>query len=332
MTETDEAMPGRRRKILVVGCGAIGGIFAARLAAVAAVGDAAEVVGYDSNVAHVAAIRSRGLELIGRSALLAKFEATSDPAQLSGMRFDAVLLLVKSSQTAAVLQTLAPLLAGDPLWVTLQNGMGNSEILLGMPDARIARGVTMHAGRFVDPGRIEHLIDGGLTWIGPVRGTVEGCEWLGDALTAAGIATRVIPDPMEAIWSKFVFNSVMNPVGALMLGVNSARYEVPQMRELIDDMAAECKAVVQALGGSFAFDPMDFVHKVRAGEIPISRHAGSMSLDIQAGAPTEIEELTGYIVREGDRLGVPVGTCRTVYRLVKGLEHATRQQKKETAK
>jgi 2-dehydropantoate 2-reductase len=117
----------------------------------------------------------------------------------------------------------------------------------------------------------------------------------------------------------------MNPLGALMMGDNASRYDSPEMRALIDDMAAECTAVVQALGGTFAFPPMEFVAKVRAGEIPLSTHAGSMALDIARGAPTEIDELTGFIVREGERLKVPVANCKTVYRLVKGLERAARK-------
>jgi len=70
---------------------------------------------------------------------------------------------------------------------------------------------------------------------------------------------------MGAVWSKFVFNCVMNPLGALMMGDNAARHNVTEMRALVDDMAAECAAVVQALGGSFAFPPMEFVAKIRSG-------------------------------------------------------------------
>jgi 2-dehydropantoate 2-reductase len=95
------------------------------------------------------------------------------------------------------------------------------------------------------------------------------------------------------------------------------------MRALIDDMAAECESVVRALGGKFAFPPMDYVGKIRAGEIPRSPHAGSMALDIERGVSTEIDELTGFIVREGERLEIPVPNCKAVYRLVKGLELAS---------
>ena len=68
---------------------------------------------------------------------------------------------------------------------------------------------------------------------------------------------------------------------------------------------------------------MDHVDKIRTGDVPRSRHAGSMALDIERGVPTEIDELTGFIVREGERLKIPVPNCKVVYRLVKGLELAS---------
>ncbi|MCF8477927.1 MAG: hypothetical protein K9G60_12935, partial [Pseudolabrys sp.] len=137
---------------------------------------------------------------------------------------------------------------------------------------------------------------------------------------------EVVADPMGAVWSKFVFNCVMSPLGALMMGHNAARHNSPEMRVLIDEMAAECSAVIEALGGHFAFPPMDFVAKIRSGAVPLSQHAGSMALDIERGAPTEIDELTGFIVQEGDRLGIAVPACRMVYRLAKGLELAARRR------
>ena len=146
---------------------------------------------------------------------------------------------------------------------------------------------------------------------------------LADLLNKGGMETEVVGDPMGAVWSKFVFNCVMNPLGALMMGDNAARYDASEMRALIDEMAAECTAVVEGLGGKFAFPPMDYVGKVRAGKAPRSRHAGSMALDIERGVPTEIDELTGFIVREGERLGIRVPNCKAVYRLIKGLELAS---------
>jgi 2-dehydropantoate 2-reductase len=302
------------RKILVVGCGAMGGVFAAALAGVC------DLTVYDANAVHMAAIRAGGLHVTGASRRTARFAAVSDAGEVGGP-FDAAIFLVKTGATAQAVQDLRGALTGRQLLVTLQNGMGASEVLLGVPDAPVARGATMQAGRYIGPGQVEHLI-AGESWIGPMRGTAEEMQWLGALLTEAGMPTKIIADPMGAVWAKFVFNSVMNPVGALLLGDNRARYEVAEVRALIDDMAEECMRTVQALGGRFAFDPMDFVNKTRAGQLPLSRHAGSMALDIARGAPTEIDELTGFVVREAERLGIAVPNCKAVYRLVKGLELA----------
>ncbi|HEX9462059.1 MAG TPA: 2-dehydropantoate 2-reductase [Alphaproteobacteria bacterium] len=304
------------RRVLIVGCGAIGGIFAASFAR------AADVVGYDTNAEHVQAIRDRSLRVLreGREAS-SRIAATADAASLAGQRFDAILFLTKSKATGAALAALRPVLANRPPLITLQNGMGNSDVLLAVEACPVARGVTMAAGRYLGPGAVEHLLHG-KTWLGPLRGTVEDLRWFGALCTAADLPTEIIPDPMGAVWAKFLFNSVMNPIGALLLGVNAARYESPEVLQLIDEMAAEGERVIRALGGSFAFDPMEYVNKVRAGEAPLSKHAGSMALDIARGAPTEIDELTGYIVAEGERLGIAVPASKTVYRLVKGLEIA----------
>jgi 2-dehydropantoate 2-reductase len=307
------------RQILIVGCGAIGGLFAATLSS------AATVTALDTNAEHVDAINARGIRIVGATGRTAKIRATADPASLQGAVFDAVIFLIKSKMTADAFARLRPLLAGNPILVTLQNGMGNAEVLLSDPGACVIRGVTMNAGRYVEPGCVECLIEG-KSWLGPVRGSVEDGRPLADLLNKAGMETEVVADPMGPVWSKFVFNCVMNPLGALMMGDNAARYDSTEMRALIDDMAAECMAVVEALGGRFAFPPMDFVDKVRSGQFPMSRHAGSMALDIARGVPTEIDELTGFIVREGTRLDVPVPNCAAIYRLVKGLELAAQRR------
>jgi len=294
----------------------MGAIFAARLAGVA------EVVAYDTQSAHVAAIRADGLRVTGVSEQPVRLQATDRAEDLAGAPFDHVLLLVKSAQTGAAARALLPHVRTRPLWVTLQNGMGNSEQLLALPGVRVARGVSMAAGRYCGPGVVEQLVQGGASWLGPVNAGLDECGALAALLTAGGMPTQALADPMGAVWAKFVFNCVMNPVGALLLGVNAARYEVAEVRALIDEMAQECRAVVLALGGHFAFDPMDYVQRVRAGAAPMARHGGSMALDIARGVPTEIDELTGFIVREAERLHMDVPACRTVYRLVKGLEHA----------
>lgn len=133
--------------ILIVGCGAIGGLFASVLSQVA------KVTADDANAEHVRAINANGLRITGNSPRVSRIAATDDAAVLRGAAFDAMIFLIKSKFTAEALAQLRPRLAGNPMLVTLQNGMGNAEVLLTMPDAVVVRGVTMNAGRHAGPAR-----------------------------------------------------------------------------------------------------------------------------------------------------------------------------------
>jgi len=304
------------KRILVVGAGAIGGLYAAYLAKVA------EVAVLDTNTEHVEAIRRDGLRLAGLTESWTRMEAFANAAEMGRRRFDAAVILVKSQATEAAFRAVQPVLEGRPVLVTFQNGMGNEEVLEALCDLDIAHGVSFEAARYDGPGRIHHLVHGEYSWLGPARGTVESVAWLGELMTQSGLPTKVVADPRGAIWGKFVFNSVMNPVGAIVRGVNAARYEVPEVRDLIDDMAAECLRVAEAIGVKLEFDPMYLVRKFRSGEIPLSKHGGSMAQDIEAGRETELEAMTGYIVRKAKALGVPVPVTESVYRMAKGVEYA----------
>jgi 2-dehydropantoate 2-reductase len=109
------------RRILIVGCGAMGGIIAAHLQRVAA------VTVLDVNAAHVDAIRRDGLRVEGPDPRTVPLPAVISADELAGASFDAVIFLTKSGQTAAAWAALRTVLGGSPLLVTLQNGMGNIE-------------------------------------------------------------------------------------------------------------------------------------------------------------------------------------------------------------
>ena len=314
-----------KRKILVVGAGAIGGIYAAYASKLA------DVTVLDTNAEHVAAIREKGLALSGTADLVAKLEAFTSPAEMGKRSFDAVVILVKSQITALAFSGIKPYLEGRPLLVTFQNGMGNVEALEPLCDFDIAHGVSFEAGRYIGPGKIDHFIHGEGSFMGPARGPAGSVQWLGDLWTGTGLPTSVAADPRGAIWGKFIFNCVMNPCGAIVLGMNRARYDVPQMREIIDSMFAEGIAVAEAQGIKLPYDPMHLVKKLRAGEIPFTKHAGSMAVDVANGRETEIEALTGYMVRKGKSLGVPTPVSETVYKIAKGVEYAAQLKKKEAA-
>jgi len=308
----------KHRSILVVGAGAMGGLYAAYLAKVA------DVAVLDTNAAHVDAIRRHGLELSGRTKSVTRLTAFAHAAEMGPRRFDAAIVLVKSQATEAAFHSIHPVLEGRPLLATFQNGMGNEELLMKLCDLDVAHGVSFEAARYDGPGRIHHLVHGAESWLGPARGKLESVAWLGELMTKSGIPTRVVADPRGAIWGKFIFNSVMNPIGAIVQGVNAARYNVPEMRSLIDDMAAECIRVAEAQGIKLEFDPMYLVKKIRSGEAPLTKHGGSMAQDLEAGRETELEAMTGYVVRKAKELGVPVPVTETVYRMAKAVEYAAK--------
>jgi 2-dehydropantoate 2-reductase len=196
-----------------------------------------------------------------------------------------------------------------------------------LTDLDVAHGVSFEAARYDGPGRIHHLVHGEDSWLGPARGSVESVRWLGELMTKSGIPTKVVADPRGAIWGKFIFNSVMNPIGAIVQGVNAARYNVPEMRSLVDDMATECIRVAEAQGIRLAFDPMYLVKKIRSGEAPLTQHGGSMAQDIEAGRETELEAMTGYVVKKAKELGVRVPVTESVYRMAKGVEYAVKAKR-----
>jgi 2-dehydropantoate 2-reductase len=214
----------------------------------------AKVTALDTNAEHAKAISTQGLRVIGKNPRTARIAATSDPTSLKNTAFAAIIFLTKSKATAAAVEQLRTTFVGNPALVTLQNGMGNAEALLAVPDAIVLRGVTMNAGRYVEPGCVESLIEG-KTWLGPARGSVENVKPLADLLNEGGMETEIVTDPMGAVWSKFVFNCVMNPLGALMMGDNAARHNSPAMRALIDDMAANAWPWSRRWAGVSRFRP-----------------------------------------------------------------------------
>jgi 2-dehydropantoate 2-reductase len=311
----------RHRSILIVGAGSMGGLYAAYLAKVA------DVAVLDTNHAHVDAIRRHGLEISGRTESVTRLAAFAHAAEIWPRRFDAAIILVKSQATENAFHSIHPVLEGRPVLVTLQNGMGNEELLTRLTDLDVAHGVSFEAARYDGPGHVHHLVHGEESWLGPARGSLESVAWLGELMTKSGIPTRIVADPRGAIWAKFIFNSVMNPVGAIVQGVNAARYQVPEVRALIDDMAAECIRVAEAQGIRLEFDPMYLVKKIRSGKLPLSKHGGSMAQDIEAGRETELEAMTGYVVKKAKELGVPVPVTESVYRMAKGVEYAAKAKR-----
>lgn len=311
-------------RVLVLGCGAVGGIFAARLARVC------EVAVLDTWTAHVQAIAARGLHVTVRAApggagridetIEARpASAASDPAALAGRAFTHVLVAVKGPHTRAAVTGARGLFDGAVI-LTVQNGLGNAETIASACPRPICHGVTMNAGEVTAPGEIAQA-EVGPTWLGPHRADLSQARGWNDLLTRAGLESHVVRDPRGVIWSKLIFNAAVNPL-PVVTGLRLADvYAHPDTYALLRALVEEGKAVAAARGIVLAVDPMTVVDEHRALGSGHT-HQGSMKQDIDRGRPSEIETLTGALIAEADRAGVPVPALRTVCRLVKAIETA----------
>jgi 2-dehydropantoate 2-reductase len=308
----DSAQVGAMR-VCVVGCGAIGGLFAAHLATLADV----EVWAYDVGAEHVAAINRDGLRLTGLADIVAPVNARTDAAEIPPCAFGVVA--TKSMHTATAMAATAHLFA-DGAVCSVQNGIGNEEVIAEHV-ARVMRGTTLPAGRIVAPG-VVHVDAAGQTTIGPFEGRpapAAEIARLADAMTRSGMPTKALADARGAQWTKLVFNAACNPLGALT-GLTQGRLcELPATRALISMLIAEGVAVADALGITLEADPEAIVDESQRIAYD---HRASMLQDALARRPTEIEALSGGIVRCGRDAGVATPLSEAIVALILGMERA----------
>jgi 2-dehydropantoate 2-reductase len=301
-------------KICIVGCGAIGSLFAAHLARLEDV----EVHAFDISRAHVDAINKNGLRVSGRADFTAHLHATTSAEELP--RCDFGIVATKSIHTRAAIERAARAFDGKSAVCSVQNGLGNEEIIAEHVN-QVIRGTTFPAGHLVEPGHVGYDI-AGKTWIGPYEPTETPfalVRQLAETLTRAGMETVSLEDARPAQWTKLIFNAATNPVGALTGLHHGAATFFPPTGELFEALIAEGEAVARALGITLDHDPREMV---RAGANAPGKHKSSMLQDVEAHRQTEVEFMNGAIVREGDRLGVPTPLNRALWQLILGLEHS----------
>jgi 2-dehydropantoate 2-reductase len=301
-------------KICVVGCGAVGSLFAAHLAKA----EEAEVFAYDVWKEQTDAIRKNGLRLSGAAEFTAKLNATSDPKDLP--RCDYGIVATKAIHTRSAIAQVAHIFDENSAVCSVQNGVGNEEIIAEYVK-QVIRGTTFPAGHPIAPGHIGYDIEGD-TWIGPFEPTntpYSKVEELAGFITRAGMNTIPLNDARGAQWTKLIFNAATNPVGALTLLHHGAAARFEPTAKLFDDLIAEGEAVSKQLGIELHGDPRQLVQK---GANAPGKHRASMLQDVLAKRQTEVDFMNGAIVQWGEKSGVPTPLNRAIWQLIKGLEHA----------
>ena len=301
-------------KICIVGCGAVGSLFAAHLAKAGE----AEVWAYDVWKQHTDAIRNGGLKLSGAAEFTAKLHATSDPKELP--QCDYGIVATKAIHTRSAIAHTAHIFGDSSAVCSVQNGVGNEEILAEHVKY-VIRGTTFPAGHPIGPGHIGYDIKGD-TWIGPFEPTktpMDRVERLAGLMTRAGMNTIALPDARGAQWTKLIFNASTNPVGALTLLHHGAATRFEPTGKLFDDLIREGETVAKALGIDLHGDARQLVKK---GANAPGKHRASMLQDVLAKRPTEVDFMNGAIVKWGEQTGVPTPLNRALWQLIKGLEHS----------
>ncbi len=300
-------------KVCVVGCGAIGSLFAAHLAKLEDV----EVWAFDVDQDHIDAINANGLRLSGESDVHSYPKATSNPSDIPACEFG--IVATKSLHTRAAIESTASVFK-DAAVCTVQNGVGNEEIIAEYVP-RVIRGTTFPAGHVVEPGHVEQDT-GGKTWLGPFEpkpATMAEIELLAERLTESGIETLAMEDSRGAQWTKLIFNAATNPIGALTGLPHGVACDQPAVRKVISGLVAEGVAVADAMGITLDSDPDKLVDHAR--EVAY-HHKASMLQDALARRPTEVAALNGGIVKFGEQTGVPTPLNQAIWALIEGLEHS----------
>lgn len=300
-------------RVCVVGCGAVGSLFAANLAQL----DDVEVWAFDVSQPHVDAINANGLRLTGAGDVLGRLRATTDASELPACDFG--IVATKAMHTEAAVAATAHAFAAGAV-ASVQNGVGNEEAIAPHV-ARVIRGTTFPAGKILEPGVVQWDVKGDTT-LGPFEpqpAGMEEIERLADACTRGGMPTTAVSDARGAQWRKVIFNAATNPVGALTGLTHGRVCERPDLRALVTGLVDEGKAVAAAQGITLDADPEDLIDHAAKPEVAYD-HKASMLQDVEAHRATEIDFLNGGIGRFGRELGVPTPLNDAITSLIKGLE------------
>jgi 2-dehydropantoate 2-reductase len=300
------------KRVCIVGCGAIGSLYAAHLAQVA------EVWAFVRRPEHARTLNDEGLRVSGKHDFHVSLRATSEPKELPDC--DLAIVATKATQ---VEQSIAPV--GHHFdygaVISAQNGLGSEEIIAAHTRGQVIRGTTFMSGTKHSDSQVQYELDTA-TWLGPFeeRHTPYALvKEAADLIVAGGLKAEALQDARPAQWSKLIFNASVNGVSALTGLPHSPHFaaeaQFADLGHLLHALIEEGKTVAAAAGIELHEDPWR-MNKIGA----MTNHPPSMLYDVRHQLPTEVEFLSGAIAREAEKAGVPAPLHTAVYRLIKGKE------------
>lgn len=305
-------------KIAVVGAGAIGCLFAAYLTK-----SKEEIWLLDKDKKNAEKINERGIHVENASgSWQGKVKATVDLEDIRNA--DLILVCVKSFHTKSCIQQIKPFLGQNTKILTLQNGLGNIEIIGEVAgEDRVIGGVTSEGATLIEPGRIRHA-GKGETSIGTIDGkTPPEMRSIREVFNKAGFETKMSRDIKSLIWSKLIINVGINALGALTRLPNGRLIEYEGTKRILRDAVTEATRIAKRKRVKLIFD--DPLAKVEAVCENTGQNLSSMLQDVLRKKRTEIDFINGVIVRLGQELGIDVPTNRLLVDLVKTIESSYAQ-------
>ena len=307
-------------RVAIIGAGTIGSLLAGHL------GTVCEVSVLTRRAEHAALLNEHGQRVSGKHELSAPVHATADAGELP--EFDVGIFACKALDLEASASRLAGRAPGATM-MTVQNGLGAEEVVARHGDWPIISAVTFMSGIRHSDWHVEYELDTA-TWMGPWSRTATpypSVEALAALMVSSGLEAEPMRDLLPAQWSKLIFNSAINSVAALTglphVALFAREEGFDDLGHLVHGLIDEGIAVATAAGVSLHDDPWAMnVLAVARGETGHSdyAHRPSMLEDVEAHRLTEVDFITGAVVREGGRLGVPVPLSTALYRLVRGRE------------
>lgn len=301
-------------KIAIIGAGALGSLFGGLLA------HSGEEVWLFDPIAkeHIAAIKARGLVIEGDGNRL-RVEVPATTAIEEVGEAELVAIFVKAPHTEQAIRGALPALAENSLVLSLQNGLGITDILRKYVESnRLLRGVTSQGSTFIEPGRIRHA-GRGPTWLGPVgKVNRSRLEEVVRIFNRAGIETRLEENVPRLVWQKLLINVGINALTAVFDVPNGSLVTDPELLEIMRAVVREAVEVAQACGLDFSAE--EAIAQVEEVCHLTAKNISSMLQDIRRGNPTEIDYINGAIVRCGREHGISTPLNLLLTRLVKHLE------------
>lgn len=302
-------------RIGVVGAGAIGLAFAAALAR------AHDVVLLARRAGVAETILRDGIAIdAGDEVRHVAVRATTDAASFADR--DAVIVAVKTCATADALAPLREVLPRHALIATVQNGIDNAEVVrAALPGARVIAGSTTQGAVLLGDGRVR-TVNRGTTTFARDDAAAPTSDDLVAAFVAAALDARVADDVDLLLWRKLTIVAAINPLGALTGSTNGAVVTDADLVPLARALASEAAAVARAEG----VDPGDPWAALEAAARSTAANRNSMLQDLDAGRPTEIDAISGAIVRRARKRGIAVPLTETVLALVRARERSARDR------